>query len=206
MLNSKNRTFRAALCGTSTPPLHRVIARAHRTQALQVVARWPQPEYRHLALRWSRFTPLGELAFWEGALRESGIIGSPRIFEKATLMHGSLLLAALVMSPFLATAAPSYYAYDEAPTDGFMHAMRYQQAKLACGSLPDDLETDYAKAMRLTAEASSEFEKTYTKGLAANPRWRKPATAEEQEAECNQGQVALRVTVRLARQWFPGGW
>jgi hypothetical protein len=144
--------------------------------------------------------------FWENAVRESGIIGAPRIFENATLMHGRLLLAALVISPSFAIAAPSPFAYDEAPSDGFMYAMRYQQAKLACSSLPDDLEADYAKAMRLTAENSSEFEKTYTKGLAANPRWRKPATAEEQEAECNQAQVALRVTVRLARQWFPGGW
>lgn len=120
-------------------------------------------------------------------------------------MDGRHLLAALLIAPPLA-AAPSTYAYDEAPTDGYMYAIRYQQAKLACGSLPDDLETDYAKAMQLTREASPEFEKTYAKGLAVKPRWSKPETVEEQEAQCDEGQVALRVTVRLARQWFPGGW
>ncbi|KRP41802.1 hypothetical protein TU73_24920 [Pseudomonas libanensis] len=103
-------------------------------------------------------------------------------------------------------AEPSRYGYDEAPTDGYMYAVRYQQAKLACESLPEDLEADYAKAMRLTKEASHEFAKTYAKGLAANLRWRKAAKPEDQVLECDQSQHALRVTVNLARQWFPGGW
>ncbi|MGC5703825.1 hypothetical protein J4P02_26865 [Pseudomonas sp. NFXW11] len=117
--------------------------------------------------------------------------------EPAT--HGRLLLAAMLITP-------SLYASEQPPTDGHMYAVRYQQAKLACGSLPDDLEADYAKAMQLAKDASPEFAETYSKGLAAKPRGQKPATLEEQEAQCNEGQVSLRVTVKLARLWFPGGW
>lgn len=121
-------------------------------------------------------------------------------------MHGRLYLSALLLAGPALASEPSRYSYDEAPTDGYMYAVRYQQAKLACESLPDDLEAEYAKAMRLTKEASPEFERTYAKGLAANIRWREPATPEDQQQECEQSQHALRVTVNLARQWFPGGW
>lgn len=68
-------------------------------------------------------------------------------------------------------AEPSRYTYDEAPTDGFMYAARYQQAKLACGSLPEDLEADYANAMRLTGEASPAFKASYAQRLATQPKW-----------------------------------
>lgn len=121
-------------------------------------------------------------------------------------MHGRLYLCVLLLAGPAMASEPSRYNYEEAPTDGYMDAVRYQQAKLACESLPDDLEADYAKAMRLTKEASPEFEKTYAKGLAANLGWRKPATPEEQQLECDQRQHALRLTVRFARHWFPGGW
>ena len=121
-------------------------------------------------------------------------------------MHGRCLLAALLIAGPAAAAELSRYNYDEAPTDGFMYAVRYQQAKLNCGTLPDDLEMDYAKAMRLTEAASAAFKETYAKGLAANLHWRKPASAEAQTQECDQSQHTLRVTVSLARQWFPGGW
>ena len=121
-------------------------------------------------------------------------------------MHGRYLLVTLLIAGPVAAAELSRYNYDEAPTDGFMYAVRYQQAKLNCGSLPDDLEADYAKAMRLTEEARAEFKETYAKGLAAKLRWRKPASAEVQTLECEQSQHTLRVTVSLARQWFPGGW
>lgn len=121
-------------------------------------------------------------------------------------MHGRHCLSVLLLAGTAMAAEPSQYSYDEAPTDGYMYAVRYQQAKLACKSLPDDLEADYAKAMDLTKKASPAFEETYAKGLAANLRWRKPATPEDQQLECNQSQHALRVTVLLARQWFPGGW
>ena len=121
-------------------------------------------------------------------------------------MHGRLFISALLLAGPALASEPSRYTYDEAPTDGYMYAVRYQQAKLACESLPDDLEADYAKAMRLTKEASPEFERTYAKGLTANLRWRKPATPEDPQLECDQRQHALRVTVSLARQWFPGGW
>ncbi|MBY8944671.1 hypothetical protein J1G35_02265 [Pseudomonas sp. SH10-3B] len=103
-------------------------------------------------------------------------------------------------------AEPSRSTYDEAPTDGFMYAVRYQQAKLACGSLPEDLEADYAKAMRLTGEASPAFKASYAQRLATQPKWSKPASPEEQALACEQSQHTLRITVQLARQWFPGGW
>ena len=121
-------------------------------------------------------------------------------------MHGRPLLIALLLSGTAMAVEPSRYSYDEAPTDGFMYAVRYQQAKQACGALPEDLEADYAKAMRLSGEANPAFEATYTKRLAAQPKWRKPTSPEEQALECEQSQHTLRVTVQLARQWFPGGW
>jgi len=121
-------------------------------------------------------------------------------------MHGRLFISALLLAGPALASEPSRYTYDEAPTDGYMYAVRYQQAKLACESLPDDLEADYAKAMRLTKEASPEFERTYAKGLTANLRWRKPETPEEQKLECHQRQHTLRGTVSLARQRLPGRW
>lgn len=121
-------------------------------------------------------------------------------------MHGRPLLIALFLTGTAMAAEPSLYSYDAPPTDGFMYAVRYQQAKLACGSLPDDLEADYAKAMRLTGEASPAFKASYAQRLATLPKWSKPASPEEQALACEQSQHTLRVTVQLARQWFPGGW
>ncbi len=121
-------------------------------------------------------------------------------------MHGRPLLITLFLTGTAMAAAPSRYTYDEAPTDGFMYAVRYQQAKLACGSLPEDLEADYARAMRLTGEASPAFKASYAQRLATQPKWSKPASPEEQALACEQSQHTLRVTVQLARQWFPGGW
>jgi hypothetical protein len=100
-------------------------------------------------------------------------------------MHGRLYLIALLLTGPALASEPSRYSYDEAPTDGYMYAVRYQQAKLACESLPDDLEADYAKAMRLTKEANPEFERTFVKGLAADLRWRKPATPEDRKRTAN---------------------
>ncbi|MBJ2234750.1 hypothetical protein JFT61_07955 [Pseudomonas fluorescens] len=121
-------------------------------------------------------------------------------------MNGRPLLIALFFTGTAMAAEPSLYSYDAPPTDGFMYAVRYQQAKLACGSLPDDLEADYAKAMRLTGEASPAFKASYAQRLATLPKWSKPASPEEQALACEQSQHTLRVTVQLARQWFPGGW
>ncbi|MFK3793529.1 hypothetical protein ACI2KO_25100 [Pseudomonas piscis] len=145
-----------------------------------------------------------ELVHGHSQRRRAGY-NSP-IFRGISPMHGRLYLCALFIAAPTLAAQPSPYNYDRAPTDGYMYAVRYQQAKLACKALPEDLETDYAKAMLLAKAASPEFEKTYAKGLSATPRWHRPATTEEQEAQCNEAQVALRVTVKLARQWFPGGW
>lgn len=128
---------------------------------------------------------------------------SPETFPP---MHGRPLLIALFLTGTAMAAEPSLYSYDAPPTDGFMYAVRYQQAKLACGSLPDDLEADYAKAMRLTGEASPAFKASYAQRLATLPKWSKPASPEEQALACEQSQHTLRVTVQLARQWFPGGW
>lgn len=89
---------------------------------------------------------------------------------------------------------------------GYMWGSLYKNTKATCGTLPDDLEADYAKAIRLLSQASPEFFSTYQDGL--KPLAKKPPqrSAQELEADCNEGQTSMRVQVKLARFWFMGDW
>lgn len=120
------------------------------------------------------------------------------------MKHGRPLLSALLLAlPTFAIAVEDMSAPDKS---GFMWGQMYQSAKHACGTLPEDLEVDFAKAIRLLSEANPEFADTYQEGL--KPSKKKPLTvsAEKQEEECNFWQVGMRRHVKLARYWFPGGW
>lgn len=115
-------------------------------------------------------------------------------------MHGRLAATA-----FLITSATTAIAND-IPESGYMYGLTYSQAKAACGVLPDDLEADYAKSMELLKTANPDFEKTYVEGLTRKSKKTKELPPEEKEEACNQGQVSLRVSVKLVRLWFPGAW
>ena len=104
-------------------------------------------------------------------------------------------------------------ASEDFPPDktGFMWGLIYGMAKVECGTLPDDLEADYSKSIRLLSEASSTFAPTYQEGLISgqrkpDPKVRPPVSAETLEARCNQDQHNLRMAVMVARGWFRDVW
>lgn len=89
---------------------------------------------------------------------------------------------------------------------GFMWGNLYERTKAACGTLPQDLEDDYAKSIRLLSEASPEFAATYQEGLRPSLKKRPARSAQELEEDCNTNQSAMRVQVKIARFWFMGSW
>ena len=82
----------------------------------------------------------------------------------------------------------------------------YKLTKAVCGTLPQDLEDDYAKSIRLLSEANPEFAPTYQEGLKPSLKKQPARAAQELEDDCNTGQSGMRVQVKLARFWFMGSW
>lgn len=89
---------------------------------------------------------------------------------------------------------------------GYMWGRLYSLTKEACGTLPQDLEGDYGKSIRLLSEASPEFAPTYQQGLKPSLKKQPARSAQELEEDCNTGQSGMRVQVKLARFWFMGSW
>ncbi len=103
-------------------------------------------------------------------------------------------------------AADTYSDLNTPDKSGFMWGQVYQRTKTACGTLPQDLEDDYAKAIRLLSESSVEFGPTYQDGLKPSVKKGPPESAEEMEDMCIKGQSGLRNQVKLARYWFTAKW
>ncbi|MDY7532446.1 hypothetical protein RGV33_12285 [Pseudomonas sp. Bout1] len=117
------------------------------------------------------------------------------------------LTTAIVLGVFsLSATADSFTELNTPDKSGYMWGQLYKNTKAACGTLPQDLEDDYAKSIQLLSEASPEFESTYQDGL--KPAIKKPPSrsAEERESDCNTGRSAMRTQVKLARFWFMGSW
>lgn len=103
-------------------------------------------------------------------------------------------------------AADTYSELSMPDKSGFMWGQVYQHTKAACGTLPQDLEDDYAKAIRFLSEASPEFGPTFKDGLKPSLKKEPPKSAEEMEDVCVKGQTGLRNQVKLARYWFTEKW
>ncbi|EJL01220.1 MULTISPECIES: hypothetical protein [Pseudomonas] len=122
-------------------------------------------------------------------------------------MHKQSLIAAMSFSFYFAPATANTYSDLNTPDQsGYMWGKVYQQTKAACGALPQDLEDDYAKAIRLLSQASPEFAPTYQDGLRPSLKKDSPRSVEELEDLCIKGQVGLRTQVKLARYWFSAKW
>lgn len=122
-------------------------------------------------------------------------------------MHKQLLMAAMSLTFYCTSAAAHSYSDLNTPDkSGFMWGQVYQHTKAACGTLPEDLEDDYAKAIRLLSEASPEFGPTYQDGLKPSAKKDPLRSVEELEDLCVKGQIGLRTQVKLARYWFSAKW
>lgn len=115
----------------------------------------------------------------------------------------NVLTAALLLASSGFAIADDAYTVDKS---GYMWGTLYKNTKAACGALPDDLEADYAKSIRLLSKASPDFFSTYQNGLKPSLKKAPQRSAQALEADCNEGQMGMRVQVRLARFWFMGDW
>jgi len=117
------------------------------------------------------------------------------------------LTAAILLTLFSTSVEADTLTELNAPDkSGYMWGKLYQQTKSACGTLPRDLEDDYAKSIRLLSEASPEFAPTYQEGLKPSLKKQPARSAQELEDDCNTGQSGMRGQVKLARFWFMGSW
>lgn len=122
-------------------------------------------------------------------------------------MRKNVFTSAILLSLFgLPAAADTVTELNTPDHSGFMWGLLYKQAKAACASLPQDLEDDYAKSIRLLSEANPEFAATYRDGLKPSLKKTPQKSAQETEADCNEGQHGMRTQVKLARFWFMGVW
>lgn len=127
---------------------------------------------------------------------------------KRLLINQKLICLAAMSLIFSSTyvAADTYSELNTPDQSGFMWGQVYQHTKAACGTLPQDLEDDYAKAIRLLSEASPAFGPTFQDGLKPSLKKDPPKSAEELEDVCAKGQTGLRNQVKLARYWFTDKW
>ncbi|WP_155290726.1 hypothetical protein [Pseudomonas chlororaphis] len=121
-------------------------------------------------------------------------------------MQKKILTAAAFLIICETCAADAYRDSTTPDKSGFMWGLLYLQAKKSCESLPQDLESDYAKSVKLLSDASPEFGPTYQAGLKPSLKKGPKFTAEELEADCNNYIVGMRNQVKLARYWFMGSW
>lgn len=122
-------------------------------------------------------------------------------------MHTRIAIAVTTLIFFCTPVSADTYSDLNTPDkSGYMWGQVYQHTKAACGTLPQDLEDDYAKAIRLLTESSPEFGPTYQDGLKPSVKKDPPKSAEELEDLCAKGQSGLRNQVKLARYWFTAKW
>jgi hypothetical protein len=127
--------------------------------------------------------------------------------EGQVTVREKLLTTAILLTLFgTSVEADTVTELNTPDKSGYMWGKLYKLTKAACGALPQDLEDEYAKSIRLLSEANPEFAPTYQEGLKPSLKKQPPRSAQELEDDCNTGQSGMRAQVKLARFWFMGSW